>query len=246
MKNKKAIAKSIYDRLRKGDIESTLSLISEELKEEKTGKLKITKTPLLNSIGQELSKLLIEESWKFERLLELWKKGKRDERLIVISALEKVSKKDYENSKQFVFEILDDITDWEICDQLALRLIVNLAVQNQKEIFSLMERWINSENKWLRRLAVATIPPYIRAKETESKICLQFLDKTMHEKDRDVKKAISWALREVTKKDPKSVFEFLRKWAQVDDKNTKWIIREGMKKLSHEKQEKLRTLMMEP
>ena len=246
MKNKKAIAKSIYDRLRKGDIESTLSLISEELKEEKTGKLKITKTPLLNSIGQELGKLLIEESWKFERLLELWKKGKRDERLIVISALEKLSKKDYNNSKQFVFEILDDIADWEICDQLALRVIVNLAIQNQKEIFSLMERWINSENKWLRRLAVATIPPYIRARETESKICLQFLSKTMREKDRDVKKAISWALREVTKKDPKSVFEFLQKWAQVDDKNTKWIIREGMKKLSPEKQEKLRTLMIEP
>ena len=101
MKNKKAIAKSIYDGLRKGDIESTLSLISEKLKEEKTGKLKITKTPLLNSIGQELGKLLIEESWKFERLLELWKRGKRDERLIVISALEKISKKDYENSKQF-------------------------------------------------------------------------------------------------------------------------------------------------
>ncbi len=158
MKNKKEIAKSIYDGLRKGDIESTLSLISEELKEEKTGKLKITKTPLLNSIGQELGKLLIEESWKFERLLELWERGKRDERLIVISALEKVSKKDYENSKQFVFEILDDIADWEICDQLALRVIVNLAVQNQKETFSLMERWINSENKWSRRLAVATNP----------------------------------------------------------------------------------------
>jgi len=62
MKDKKAIAISIYDVLRKGDIESTLSLISEELKEEKTGKLKITKTPLLNSIGQELGKLLIEES----------------------------------------------------------------------------------------------------------------------------------------------------------------------------------------
>lgn len=169
MKNKKAIAKSIYDGLRKRDIESTLSLISEELKEEKTGKLKITKTPLLNSIGQELGKLLIEESWKFERLLELWKRGKRDERLIVISALEKLSKKDYDNSKQFVFEILDDIADWEICDQLALRVIVNLAIQNQKEIFSLMERWINSENKWLRRLAVATIPPYIRARENRIK-----------------------------------------------------------------------------
>ena len=241
VKDKKEIAKLIYDGLKKGDIKLTLSLISKELEEEKTDKLKFTKTPLLNSIGQELGKLLLEEDWKFERLLKLWKKGKRDEKLIVVSALGKISKKDYENSKQFVLKILDDISDWEICDQLALRVIVNLVVQNQKEIFSLMERWINSENKWLRRLAVATVPPYIRARKIESKICLEFLDKTMREKDRDVKKAISWALREVAKKDPKSVFEFLKMRAKVDDKNTKWIIKDGMKKLSEEEQKELKS-----
>ncbi|KAA0007712.1 MAG: DNA alkylation repair protein [Thermoplasmata archaeon] len=243
VKDKKEIAKLIYDGLKKGDVELTLSLISKELEKEKTDKLRFTKTPLLNSIGQELGELLIMENWKFEKLLRLWKKGKRDERLIVISALEKISKKNYENSKQFVLKILDDISDWEICDQLALRVIVNLAIQNQKEIFSLMERWINSENKWLRRLAVATVPPYIRARKTESKICLEFLNKTMREKDRDVKKAISWALREVTKKDPKSVFKFLQKWAKVDNKNTKWIIKEGMKKLLEKEQKELKSLI---
>ncbi|MBC7091234.1 MAG: DNA alkylation repair protein [Nitrososphaeria archaeon] len=56
-------------------------------------------------------------------------------------------------------------------------------------------------------------------------------------------KAIGWALREVTKKDPDSVFEFLQKWSEVEDKNTKWIIKEGMKKLSDKKQEKLKTLI---
>jgi 3-methyladenine DNA glycosylase AlkD len=179
---------------------------------------------------------LINEDWKFERLMALWKEGKRDERLIVISALEKVSKKDYENSKQFVLNVLEDISDWEICDQLALKVIVNLAVQNQKEIFSLLDQWIKSKKKWIRRLAVATIPPYIRAEKTESKVCLQLLAKVMREEDKDVKKAIGWALREITKKAPKSVFRFLKNWAKIKDKNTKWIIRNGMKKLAKEKQ----------
>lgn len=65
----------------------------------------------------------------------------------------------------------------------------------------------------------------------------------MREKDRDVKKAISWALREVTKKDPKAVFEFLQKWAKINDKNTKWIIKEGMKKLSEKEQKELKSLI---
>ncbi len=160
--------------MKKGNIKSTLAVISKELEKEKTDKLQFTKTPLLNSIGQELSNSLIKEDWKFERLMEMWREGKRDVRLIVISALERISRKDYENTKEFALEILDEISDWEICDQLALRVIVNLAVQNQKEIFSLMQEWIKSKNKWLRRLAVATVPPYIRARKTESKACLEF------------------------------------------------------------------------
>ena len=245
MKDKKEIAKLIYEELEKGDIELTLSLISKKLEKEKTGKLQLTKTPLLNSIGRELGKLLVNEDWKFERLMKLWRKGERDERLIAISALGTISKEDYENTKQFVLEVLNDISDWEICDQLALRVVVNLAVENQREIFSLMHGWIKSKNKWIRRLAIATIPPYIRAKKTESKICFELLDRVMKEKDKSVKKAIVWALREITKKNPEAVFEFLKKWAKVDDKNTKWIIKEGMKKLPNNEQEKLKSLIGE-
>jgi len=50
-------------------------------------------------------------------------------------------------------------------------------------------------------------------------------------------------LREVTKKDPESVFEFLQNWAKIKDKNTKWIIKEGMKKLSNKEQEKIKSII---
>jgi 3-methyladenine DNA glycosylase AlkD len=186
---------------------------------------------------------LIKDDWKFERLMELWKNGKRDERLIVISALGEISKKHHEDSRHFVLNILNDISDWEICDQLALRVVVNLVVQNPEGLFSIMNKWSKSENKWIRRLAVATIPPYIGARKTESKSCLEFLDGVMNEKGKDVKKAIGWALREVTKKDSKSVFDFLSKWSKVDDKNTKWIIKDGMKKLSKGQQEEILSIL---
>ena len=243
MKDKKELAKLIYEELKKGDIDSILKMISKELEKEKTDKLQFTKTSLLNSIGQELGKLLLKEEWKFERLIELWKKGKRDERLIVISALGKISKNNYKKTRQFVLDILEDVSDWEICDQLALRVIVSLAVQEQKKIFSLMEKWVKSENKWIRRLAVATVPPYIRTKKSDSKICLNFLEKVMKERDKDVKKAVGWALREISKKDAKSVFDFLKKWAKIEDKNTRWIIKEGIKKLTKDQQDELKSLM---
>ncbi len=55
--------------VKKGDIQLTLSLISKELKEEKTGKLGFTKTTLLNSIGKDLGEILLKEDWKFKRSL---------------------------------------------------------------------------------------------------------------------------------------------------------------------------------
>lgn len=229
----------IYSGLKEGSVQSTISLVAKELEKERTDKLGFTKTPLLNSLGQELGKLLLKEDWKFERLYELWVGGGRDEKLIVTSAVGEISKKDYENSKQFVLKILDDISDWEICDQLALKVVINLMLQNQEETVSLLEKWVKSENKWIRRLAIATIPPFIRARKTEFQICLSLLDKVMKEKDPDVRKAIGWALREVSKKEPKSVFDFLAKWAGIDNKNTRWIIKEGMKKLPKWQQEEI-------
>jgi hypothetical protein len=90
---------------------------------------------LLNLIGQKLGKMLAKEKWKFERLHQLWKVGKRDERLIILSALSEISKKDYENSKKFVLEVSRDISDWEICDQLALRTMANFSNSKSERDF---------------------------------------------------------------------------------------------------------------
>lgn len=259
MMDKKEIAKLIYQKLKKQEnIYDIFSLLSKELAKEKTGKLELTRTSVLNSIGQELGKLLVGEIWEVERLKELWglsysKKqvlsqgllAGREIRLIIIGALGVFSKKEYETTKNFIFGVLDTIQDWEACDQLALRVVVNLAIQNQREIFSILKKWIHSNNKWIRRLAIATIPPYIRARKDDAKICLEILKEVMQEKDNDVKKAIGWALREISKKDEKVIFYFLQKWTSTDDKNTRQIIKDGMKKLSEERQKKLKSLIGE-
>jgi 3-methyladenine DNA glycosylase AlkD len=65
----------------------------------------------------------------------------------------------------------------------------------------------------------------------------------MEEKDKDVKKAISWALREISKKQEKAVFEFLQNYAKTNNIHTKQIIKEGMKKLSLEKQKRLKDIL---
>jgi len=64
----KNIAELIYEKLCENDLSAIQSLLSEELSHEMTEKLRLTRTPVLNSIGQRLGKLLLDEKWKFDSL----------------------------------------------------------------------------------------------------------------------------------------------------------------------------------
>lgn len=247
----------LYTLLTKGNTEGLNRFITENLQNDKTGKFAITKTPVLFSLGKETGKLLVKEGvYPVETLEKWWMQSLaskqnlvlglasgREIRLIIIGILHVFSKKQPSLTRSFIQKILNTIEDWETCDQLALRVIVNLALQNRDACFSSLRQWAKPDNKWIRRLAVATIPPYIRAKPEEAQFCLTFLEKFMEEKDRGVQKAIGWALREISKKNPSAVFEFLKKHATNANKDTARIIKEGMKKLPGEQQETLKDLL---
>jgi len=57
-------------------------------------------------------------------------------------------------------------------------------------------------------------------------------------------KAVSWILREITKKNPDEVAKFLTKWAKTNSgKDAKWIIKDGMKKFSDDEQKEILGLL---
>jgi 3-methyladenine DNA glycosylase AlkD len=77
---------------------------------------------------------------------------------------------------------------------------------------SLINDWTRSRNRWLRRAAlVSTVPLNSRARgglgdtKRTLKICKSLAD----DRDDMVVKAMSWALRELAKRDPRSVRAFL-------------------------------------
>ncbi|MBI4645362.1 MAG: DNA alkylation repair protein [Bacteroidia bacterium] len=83
---------------------------------------------------------------------------------------------------------------------------------------------------------------YKRVKATDK--VFKILDTVMEDNEKDIKKAVSWVLREITKKNPDEVAGFLTRWAKANPgKDAKWIIKDGMKKLrSDEKKEILKIL----
>jgi len=117
-----------------------------------------------------------------------------------------------------------------------------IVYSNPELVLPLSERWMKSNNKWIRRFGVMTLRGYKRVKNTDK--VFKILDTVMEDNEEDIKKAVSWVLREITKKNPDKIAEFLIRWAKTNpNKDTRWIIKDGMKKLSNNEQEKILDLL---
>ena len=79
-----------------------------------------------------------------------------------------------------------------------------------------IESWAESDDRWWRRAAVvSTVPLNSKARGGFGDVArtLAICDRLKHDRDDMVVKAISWALRELAKRDPDAVRDFLEEHA---------------------------------
>ena len=90
---------------------------------------------------------------------------------------------------------------------------------------------------------MVTLRGYKRIQTTNE--VFKILDLVMKDKEKDIKKAVSWVLREITKRNPDEVAEFLTRWAKASpSKDARWIIKEGMTKLPKENQTEILSVLV--
>ncbi len=109
------------------------------------------------------------------------------------------------------------IDSWGAVDTFACYL-AGPAWRERQVSDRLVHRWARSKDRWWRRAAlVSTVPLNNRAQggrgDTERTLAVCRL--LAHDRDDMVVKALSWALRELAKRDPKGVRQFLAKNAAI-------------------------------
>jgi 3-methyladenine DNA glycosylase AlkD len=199
--------------------------------------------PVLWVIASEIGKFVIKEPAKAVSLLEIvWREGSFEAKQIVAKSLEKFGSRNPKDTLKFVSSLLSDIDNWSVCDCLAMYAVEPIVYSNSELVLPLSQRWIKSENKWIRRFGVVSLRGYKKVKTTNK--VFETLDLIMEDKNLDVRKAVSWILREITKGNPDDVREFLTRWAKTNSSNNaKWIIKEGMKKLNNDEQKRILKLL---
>ncbi len=208
-----------------------------------TGKFYGVPKPILWIIASEIGKFIQKEPEKAQGLLRvIWAEGSFEAKQIAGKSLEKFGANNSRICLDFVSSALPDLDNWSVCDCLAMYGIEPIVYSYPELVLPLSEKWIQSTDKWIRRFGVVTLLGYKRVKTTEK--VFELLDVVMENKDRDVRKAVSWILREITKKNREEAAKFLGRWAKASpSKDARWVIRDGMKKLSNDEQKEILVLL---
>jgi 3-methyladenine DNA glycosylase AlkD len=101
-------------------------------------------------------------------------------------------------------------TDWSFVDDFCSHAFGELLCQNT-ELFSKMIKWTKCKEWWVRRAAAVILLPLIRKKRHHEIYPFQISDLLMYDEHYLVLKGYGWMLKELSQKDPDSVFTYLEK-----------------------------------
>lgn len=138
----------------------------------------------------------------------LWDGGVYDLRLAAIDALrariELLEAEDMQTLERFVREA----QTWALLDTLSISVLAPL-VERYPELVATLDRWAEDEDFWVRRQAMLSLLPALRGGGGDFERFAGYADAMLDEREFFIRKAIGWVLREVSKKRPAIVAEWL-------------------------------------
>ncbi len=159
---------------------------------------------------------------------DLWNTGYHEARLLAVLIVDK---------KQFSLQeaeaFMHDVISWDLCDHLCKNLLIKL-----KGYEDLIEQWCDAEATYMKRAAFTLMASAaIHEKNLQKEALDHYLTliRTYSDDEREhVKKSVSWALREIGKRD----FDYQEKAVLLahdlmenGNKAQKWIGKDALKEL---------------
>jgi 3-methyladenine DNA glycosylase AlkD len=181
--------------------------------------------PVLRAIGKEIGRHARRRVDDFLPLVErLWTHYGREGRVVAAVALGPMELADPESVVPVIYGMARGCAYWEDCDQLAMKALEPVLRADPDTWLARLGSWVEDENKWVRRAALTAIGrlPMARAAYTSQAVAL--LAPALGDPDRDVKRALSFALRVAARGEVEPVKQFVRDHQDVTDADSLWVL----------------------
>lgn len=158
---------------------------------------------------------------------ELWATDVFELRSCGIALLSRRVKLLGERDLSWLISLVKRSKTWAHVDWLAGE-VVALIVGESRSALKLLPAWARDDDFWVRRTALLAQLPQLRREGGDFALFARLASGMLDEREFFIRKAIGWVLREVSKKRPQLVFEFLR---EHRDEVAALTLREGAKYL---------------
>lgn len=181
--------------------------------------------PILRKMAKEIGK-------NHDLALKLWESGIQEARILasMVDEPEKVTNVQME-------KWVADFNSWDVCDQVCMNLFEKVSSVRKK-----IEAWSKREEEFVKRSAYTLIACFVwHNKSLSDDEILQFVPviKRGANDDRNyVKKAVSWALRHVGKRNRylnKNAIQAAESLSELDCRSARWIMSDVLRELKSEK-----------
>jgi len=151
-----------------------------------------TRAPVINALAKQY------KDRDFDLVEALWEGEHIEEKILAAKLLGHIAKKNPDKTLSLIKKFSKDVTDWAVCDTLAMQSPKKINKSHSKEIFQIANTYISSKNLWQRRLAIVLVEWYTRNKNFHPAI-RQLLKKVENDNEYYVKKAVVWINRNFRK-----------------------------------------------
>ncbi|MBS4179557.1 DNA alkylation repair protein [Lederbergia citrea] len=140
-------------------------------------------------------------------ITKLWELPEREYQYIALDYLIKKKKHLVEADIDLLEYLIVTKSWWDTVDLIASHLVGSLFLTYPHFIKERGEKWLHSENIWLKRTMLLFQLKY--KEQTNEQLLFSYIEQTSHIKEFFIQKAIGWSLREYAKTNPDAVIHFI-------------------------------------
>jgi 3-methyladenine DNA glycosylase AlkD len=144
----------------------------------------------------------------FDLCRGLWQSGYHEEKTLAIKLLSLYPDFLGLDEMPLLEGMLEASTGWDHVDAISIHLVGSVLGRDRRA-YRYLRKWGRSENFWMRRASLISQILLFRDGRGDKRLFFGLAGRMMEEKEFFVRKAIGWALREMSKSDPDGVFHYL-------------------------------------
>ena len=189
--------------------------------------------PVLKSIGNRIGKAAGKRVDDFLPLAQLlWNEYGREGRVVAVIPLGAMELVNPERIVPLLREICRTCLTWEDADRLAMGALEPIVRKKPEEWLSVVEPWLEDENKWVRRAGVIVVGRLPMKQPKYAAHCLVLIERLLHDDEVDVKKAVSFAIRLVANGEISPVRDFLARHVPAEDLAATWVLCDAIRSMT--------------